>query len=211
MEELKSLYDSLKSKIDEKLLSFQILWNTGSDIDIFTELCFCTCTPQSNAQKCWAAAERLKDLSYLLEGNNIEIEYILKEAGVRFHKNKAKYIITNRERFGEATKLETAKYFGNIQNARDKLARDVKGFGLKEASHFLRNIGFGQDLAILDRHILRKLSEYGVIPRIPEQLTVPVYHEIETSMKSFADDIGVPLDALDFCFWSQTHKGELFK
>jgi N-glycosylase/DNA lyase len=212
MEELKLLYDSIKPEIEKKLLSFQSLWNSGSDIDIFTELCFCICTPQSNAQKCWAAATRLKDLDYLLNGNNIEIEYVLKEAGVRFHKNKAKYILANREQFGEATKFEISKYLsGNIADTRNRLAHDIKGYGLKEASHFLRNIGFGEDIAILDRHILRRLSEYGVIPKVPEILTAPVYHEVEINMKSFAKDIGVPLDALDFCFWSQTHKGEIFK
>ena len=40
--------------------------------------------------------------------------------------------------------------------------RRIKGLGYKEASHFLRNIGF-PGYAILDKHILNSLREMGVI------------------------------------------------
>lgn len=39
----------------------------------------------------------------------------------------------------------------------------------KEASHFLRNVGFGEDVAILDRHILRNLERLAVIDEIPKR------------------------------------------
>ena len=42
---------------------------------------------------------------------------------------------------------------------RNWLAENVKGYGLKEASHFIRNIGKSENkIAILDRHILRNLK-----------------------------------------------------
>jgi thermostable 8-oxoguanine DNA glycosylase len=44
---------------------------------------------------------------------------------------------------------------------------ECKGHGYKEAGHFLRNIGFDQDLAILDRHILKNLKKLGVIDSVP--------------------------------------------
>jgi thermostable 8-oxoguanine DNA glycosylase len=44
---------------------------------------------------------------------------------------------------------------------------NVKGIGYKEAGHFLGNIGFNQDLAILDRHILKNLKKLGVINAVP--------------------------------------------
>ena len=58
------------------------------------------------------------------------------------------------------------------------LVREVKGLGWKEASHFLRNIGF-RDLAILDRHILRNLRRHGVIRTIPASLPEKRYLAIE--------------------------------
>ena len=47
---------------------------------------------------------------------------------------------------------------------RNELAKEVKGYGLKEASHFLRNIGFGQKIAILDRHIMRVMDKLSILP-----------------------------------------------
>jgi len=44
---------------------------------------------------------------------------------------------------------------------------NVKGIGYKEAGHFSRNIGFTQDLAILDRHILKNLKKLGGIDGVP--------------------------------------------
>ena len=52
-----------------------------------------------------------------------------------------------------------------INNAlRNFIAENVKGYGLKEASHFLRNIGKSDNqIAILDRHILRNLKALDII------------------------------------------------
>jgi N-glycosylase/DNA lyase len=84
------------------------------------------------------------------------------------------------------------------------------GFGLKEASHFLRNIGSEFDLAILDRHIIKNLLRYGVIDEIPKSLTKKQYLMIEERMKKFSKKIGIPLAELDLLFWSE-ETGEIFK
>ena len=93
---------------------------------------------------------------------------------------------------------------------RDILVKDIKGMGYKEASHFLRNIGFGQDIAILDRHILRSLKRYGVIDDIPKSLTGRRYFEIEGKMREFSKRLGLGLVYLDFIFWYMG-TGEVFK
>ena len=66
--------------------------------------------------------------------------------------------------------------------AREWLVRNVKGIGYKEAGHLLRNIGFDQDLAILDRHILKNLKKLGVIDDVPESPTKRQYLSIEVKM-----------------------------
>ncbi len=86
----------------------------------------------------------------------------------------------------------------------------MKGLGYKEASHFLRNIGLGFDLAILDRHIMRNLLKYGVIDKIPECITKKCYLSLENEMKKFSDKIDIPLADLDLLFWSE-ETGEIFK
>ncbi len=86
----------------------------------------------------------------------------------------------------------------------------VKGMGYKEASHFLRNIGFGEELAILDRHILKNLKEFGVIDEIPSSISKKKYMEIESKMKEFSVSANIPIDHLDLVFWYK-ETGEIFK
>jgi N-glycosylase/DNA lyase len=82
--------------------------------------------------------------------------------------------------------------------------------GYKEASHFLRNIGFADDLAILDRHILKNLKIFGIIEEIPKSLSKKKYLEIEEKMRNLANEVNIPLSHLDLLFWSK-ETGEIFK
>ena len=93
---------------------------------------------------------------------------------------------------------------------RDWLVQNVLGLGYKEASHFLRNIGKNNGLAILDRHILRNLHRLGLIRSIPKSLSRKQYVEIENRFTKFANTIGITLDELDLVFWSM-ETGEIRK
>jgi N-glycosylase/DNA lyase len=94
--------------------------------------------------------------------------------------------------------------------ARDWLVENIKGIGYKEASHFLRNIGFGENLAILDVHILRNLKKVGVIKELPKSITKKRYLNIENKFKKFSDRIKIPMAHLDLLFWS-LETGKIFK
>ncbi|TLZ54291.1 MAG: hypothetical protein E6K17_08230 [Methanobacteriota archaeon] len=74
---------------------------------------------------------------------------------------------------------------------------------MKEASHLLRNIGFSDRLAILDRHVLRNLVRHGVVRSVPKSLTPRRYREIENRWREFADVVGIPLAELDLLFFSR--------
>jgi N-glycosylase/DNA lyase len=101
------------------------------------------------------------------------------------------------------------KTIRETKSVRNALSDLTPGLGLKEASHFLRNIGYGNDICILDRHILRKLKENKVIQDIPK-LSDKKYLEIEVKMIEFAKKKKIPVAALDLVFWYQAKK-ELFK
>src|SRR5439155_1300502 len=88
--------------------------------------------------------------------------------------------------------------------------KHVMGLGYKEASHFLRNIGLGEEFAILDRHILRNLARLKVIPEVPASITKKRYLEIEEKLRRFAADISIPMAELDLLFWSK-ETGWIFK
>lgn len=190
MKQLRDLYSRKESEIKQRLEDFK---KVKGD-DIFYELCFCILTPQSNAKKCDKAVQLLKNSNF--KNKNINpVEFL--RTNTRFHNNKAKYL------------LEMKKQYPDIELNREYLVKNIKGLGLKEASHFLRNIG-KTDLAILDRHILKNLKKHNAIKEIPKTLTKNKYLEIEQQFKDFAKKAKIPIDHLDLLFWS-TETGEVFK
>ncbi len=170
--------------------------------DIFYELCFCVCTPQSNAKKCWAAVCELKKKDFL----NKNLKPNLK-GKVRFHNNKAKYLMKIKKEFPKIK--QKIKEIKDPVLLREWLVKNVKGLGYKEASHFLRNIGY-KNLAIIDRHILANLKANDVINSIPKTITKRKYLEIEKKFLQFAKKTKISMDELDLLFWSR-QTGEIFK
>lgn len=95
------------------------------------------------------------------------------------------------------------------QQKRLWLAANIQGIGMKEAAHFLRNIGY-RNLGILDRHILRHLVACKVFPSVPPIGTVRLYSAAESAFAAFASAVGIPMDELDLFFW-YLEAGEIFK
>lgn len=209
IQDLKKDYGQRKKAIKKRLKAFRAVWQ-DDDKKIFSELCFCICTPQSKAVQCDKAISALVKSGGLYDGDIRKVRTGL--AGVRFPNNKAGYIVETRERFSSGGKIRVKDRIdpGDIKGTRDRLVNDVKGIGFKEASHFLRNIGFGEELAILDVHILRNMVRYGVIKEIPKSVSRKVYLELEGKLKKFSDEINVPMGELDILFWSR-ETGEIFK
>ncbi|MCK4636864.1 MAG: N-glycosylase/DNA lyase, partial [Methanomicrobia archaeon] len=171
------------------------------------ELVFCILTPQSRAKSCWKAVENLLNKNLLLGGNKNQISKELN--GARFRYKKAEYIIEARKLFSIGIKSKMNE-FNDVYSAREWLVQNVKGIGYKEASHFLRNIGFGEELAILDRHILKNLKFFGAIEEIPRSLPRKKYFEIEKKMKKLAEKVKISMSHLDLVLWYK-ETGEVFK
>jgi N-glycosylase/DNA lyase len=206
--ELLDLYAPVKGRIESRLNEFLQIWETGSDEDLFREMVFCLLTPQSRARTCWAAVERLIDKSLISQGEPCEVQEEL--IGVRFNERKAEYVCLAREMFSKRSLRSIINGFSSPFSAREWLVQNVKGLGYKEASHFLRNIGLGKDLAILDRHILKNLKLMGVIDEVPKSLSKRTYLEIERKMTAFSKRVGIPMDQLDLLLWYK-EAGEVFK
>lgn len=204
---LKRLHLEIKPQADERLMQFK---RNDTKEKIEKEFFFCLLTPQCKARVCWDNVEYLYTNGILQEGNDKQISESFR--GVRFRNNKARYIVEARSKFfnGRSSLLKMLSEEEDAGFLRKYIAKNVKGMGYKEASHFLRNIGRGEDLAILDRHILRGLVMAEVIKKIPESLTVKRYLNIEESMKKFAEEIKIPMAHLDFVFWYYFNK-EVFK
>ena len=84
----------------------------------------------------------------------------------------------------------------------------MKGLGWKEASHFLRNIGF-RDYAIVDYHIADVLERHGMIKK-PKSMTKAAYLGIEGVLRAFARRMEMSLAELDLYLW-YLETGEVLK
>ncbi len=210
MDWLLSEYREKRRAIEGRLREFRDVWRRREPREVFREFVFCLLTPQSRARVCWEAVERMDRSGALWEGSPEEVARDLH--GVRFKNHKARYIVEARERFWKDGEFSLVRVLGEMspQEARDYLVRNVRGMGMKEASHFLRNIGLGENLAILDRHILKNLLRLGVIDELPRSLGRKTYLEIEERMRKFSRKSGIPLSHLDLLFWAR-EAGEIFK
>jgi N-glycosylase/DNA lyase len=208
---LKRSYQKMRPDIEKRLLEFRRI-HKDKDERIFAELCFCILTANANALMCDKAISELKDTGLLLRGSACRIRPKLR-GRVRFHNKKADFIVRARDLFENGGRLSLKEHLNlnDIIATRDWLVENIKGYGYKESSHFLRNIGLGSDIAILDRHILKNLKKYGVISAVPESVgSRKIYIDIEDKMRSFSSRIGIPFEHLDLLFWS-LQTGFIFK
>ncbi len=209
--QIKHIYRLKRNEIISRLREFSKIWLEGTEEDIFMELAFCILTPQSKAKLCWEALLNLKKENILVDDSLDKIKKYLK--CVRFHNKKAEYIISARKNFYTNSKFEVRpflKKYNSVYERREWIVKNIKGIGYKEASHFLRNIGFYDNIAILDRHILKNLRLLGVIEEIPKTLSKTKYLHIEKKMAEFSKKIGIPLSHLDLLMWYK-ETGEIFK
>lgn len=211
IKDLKSYYNKIKKNIKTRIGEFRRI-HKKTDEEVFGELCFCLMTANANALKCDEALRALKAGGHHLRSTACRIRPIIK-GKVRFHNKKADFIVGARRLFKKGRGLDVKSRIdkGDIIATRDWLVDNIKGMGYKEASHFLRNIGLGSDIAILDRHILKNLQKYGAIEKVPDSVASrKVYMEIEDKMRRFSKSVRIPLDELDLLFWS-LQTGFIFK
>ncbi len=208
--EIKQVYSKFKKEIERRLDEFKQIGENASPEEVFAELAFCILTPQSKARLCWEAILSMRKKSILLNGTKKAINKELQK--VRFKNKKTEYLLEARNKFfkGGDSIYSIIKKSKSPITLREYLVKNLKGIGWKEASHFLRNIGLGADIAILDRHIIRNLIELGVLGEYPKNLSEKKYIEIEEKMKKLSKNLNIPMDTLDLVFWAK-ETGEVFK
>jgi len=210
IDELLTEYAAKQDEIRHRLSEFRAVWREP-DERMFEEVAYCILAIQTKARAADAAVRGLKESGLLFSGDVASIAKFLRSR-TRFHNHKAAYLVKARERFredGEWVLKKTLFSHPTADAARDWLVREVDGFSMKEASHLLRNIGFSDELAILDRHVLRNLSRHGVIRAIPKSLTPRRYREIEARWRRFAEAVAIPVAEMDLLFFSRGSGGIL--
>jgi N-glycosylase/DNA lyase len=211
IDELQRDYRAKRPLIEKRLAAFRKVYEKG-DRAIFEELCYCILTAGSSARMGMRTVKALRDI--LRTGSEKELQQRAKAHSARFWRLRPSYIIHTREYLNDACGLKLKQLIGSFDcpaTRRDFFAKNkgVKGLGYKEASHFLRNIGF-PGYAILDKHILNSLREMGVISERMRPTSREGYLSIEKDLKRFALEIGIDMDHLDLLLWSRK-TGEILK
>lgn len=176
--------------IQNRLAEFKNL-NSANTQEWFSELCFCILTANSKALNAINIQKELGVDGFVNYSQEKIIE-IIKKHKHRFHNNKTAYIIAARNFINIKEHIKEL----NGQLAREFLVKNIKGIGYKEASHFLRNVGYS-DVAIIDRHIIRFLFNNKIIDSAPKAITKKHYLDMENKLLLY----NLPLDLLDLMIW----------
>jgi len=218
-EEIQKTYEKHKPMIKKRLGEFtkyrkeKVAWhysneklhlvksNNSFNQRMFEELCFCILTANTSAVLSLNTIPVLR--SVLQNGTKLELKNALVKARYRFINKRAEYIHVTRESLKTKFQLNFKSMLSkqkNLFETRKFFRENVKGFGYKESSHFLRNIGYS-GLAILDKHILKTLKEHEFLNTLPKTLTETKYLEIEEIFCEFSEKINIPVDELDIVLW----------
>jgi len=211
VEELKRIYFDKRREIRDRLGEFARVGRTGSRENLFEELSFCIFTANASARMGLRSVDGVR--SVLMSGSARDIQQAL-VGRHRFPNARGAYVFETREYLRKHCELRLRETLGGFTAAderRDFFAANpaVRGIGYKEASHFLRNVGY-RGYAILDKHLLSRLAEFGVIESPKPPSTKKQYLAIEEKVRLFADSIGIDFDELDLLLW-YTKTGEILK
>lgn len=209
-------YRDNKKGLESRLEEFRGL-REASDDRLFQELSFVIFSSQSSAKKSWEAAQRIGQRG-LLEKDKEDIAQVLSQEEVQYEEKKADYLIHNRKKLSQPTfndpstdlKLRTQIRPENLVKTRKWFAENIKGLSWKGASHFLRNIGYGDSFAILSSHTVSVLYDLEVFETSKLPKNEDEYLIMEKKVQKFSEEIGIDIQALDLVLWS-LRTGEVFK
>jgi len=187
---------TIKDEVERRFEEFKEIGQNGDELDLFSELSFCILTANWRA-KGGIKAQKIITKEGFAYYSEEQLISKLREVGHRFPNTRSRYIVENRWIIGGLKNL-LQKY---ISESRRSLVENIKGIGWKEASHFLRNVG-KEDVAILDKHILRIIKDYNLVKEIPKpSWTEKKYTKLENQLRAFSQMIGEPLGKLDLYLW----------
>ena len=187
----------LRSMVENRISEFLEVKEMDTE-KWFEELTYCLLTAYSSARLGQLCVDALCDRDALLHGNLDQVKETLRTQGHRFAEKRAEYIVIAREI--APTLKGTIQGFQDIKAAREWLAKNIKGLGWKESSHFLRNIGY-LDVAIIDRHIISNMVDYGILEERPKSITKRRYLEYEGILAEVARRVGMALGEMDLYLW----------
>lgn len=198
-------------------------WNEMSENELWEELCLCILSSNVPYELACSAFFHLRKMrllnpKWITKSSNAaeQIAYELsrpiflpkKKDGsyrkYRFPNLRARNIVS-------AARTLYLKNFGilkllrrlNSENeVRDFLVKNIAGIGFKEASHFLRNIGYSDSLAIIDSHVITFLKEVKIMPSEKVKTVTPkIYMKLEKILQDLCKRLDLNLAVFDMAIW----------
>jgi len=208
---IKSEHEKRRAQIKQRLDEFARVWAFESDDRLWEEMVYCFFTGGCSAKMGLRSVDSVRP--FLRKGSQPELASAL--TGVHRYPNARSHYIVHSREFLEGhldfrIKARIEEFECRFER-RDWLVREkgIKGLGYKEASHFLRNIGF-RGYAILDKHVLNCLAELKIIDDPKPPATRSRYLTVEENLRQFADAVGIDFDEMDLVLWSMK-TGEILK
>ena len=200
-----------RREIKNRLSEFKAVWRSASDAKLWEEMVFCFFTGGCSAKMGLRSIDAVRHL--LEDGSQPEIADAL--SGVHRYPNaRARYVFASRSFLKQDCDLRLREKLGGFDchlERRDWLVREkgIKGLGYKEASHFLRNVGFS-GYAILDKHVLKCLAELKIIDSPKPPNTRSKYLTVEGKLRDLTEQTKIDFDEMDLVLWSMK-TGQILK
>jgi N-glycosylase/DNA lyase len=124
---------------------------------------------------------------------------------LRVFGKKGQYIIDTIKNIylNDLTIKEILKHENCIQETRKNIISYSCGLGPKQASMFLRNIGYHSEFAVLDKHVIDYMRLMGLTTASEARFSnIAAYQKIEMQLKSYAESFNVNLFHLDLAIWT---------
>lgn len=198
-------------------------WITMSEQDLLLELVTAILGSQVSFEMAANAAFKVYENGLLSKKEIInkessilakKIEYVLKQPlyDLRWNNNGRRY------RFPTLRAHQIAKTMENIyrshgsligilnnyslaSKARVELVQTALGIGPKQASLFLRNVGYTDDLAVLDIHVLRYMGMRGMTNLKTSPSSLHAYEKTENRLLEHSSALGFTVGCLDQAIW----------
>lgn len=208
-------------KIDAPINS----WQDCSEDELLYEVAFCIFSSQTLYEVSVAATDRLKELNLFRSDSAVKLPVSVYEELVREAFEERLYVKVNgvermvalrfRNRLSSLLAATVENIYGkklsirgilesavSARHARELMIRSVIGFGPKQASLFLRRVGYCANLAVLDTHVvdyIKLANGTDIKPNFLSRLTS--YEKIEVEFRNIAENFGYTVGCVDLAMW----------
>lgn len=210
MERIESAVREVNRELDKKDSLRE--WEHLSEKELFLELASCIIGSRVTFEKAKTVSEILKhdeslSLQILIANPHKyekQICSVLSEQKCLYARSKARYIVSTGIKIylEEGTSIKKILKKSHDQYAaREALSELCLGIGLKQASLFLRNIHYADNLAILDTHVINFIRLMGLEEGLCKGLNKRLYLTYENQLRSYSEKFNTSIAKLDVSIW----------